>query len=161
MTNVLDLFLIILTPCIISVLISVLLHYLFGIAYETQKDEDANNIVVEKDVINKELKQDLYNDKRRLQMIQKIELITIADVAEFTDVVSKIDEDVTLVGKDEYGKDWCVNGKSLLANLLLTNGVKREPDNSAHNVDWNTIQCICDKDIYTHIKKWVVGSVME
>nr|DAK66115.1 MAG TPA: hypothetical protein [Caudoviricetes sp.] len=56
-------------------------------------------------------------------MVQKIELITTKDVSEFTDVVNGIDEEVTLIGKDENGKDWTISGKSFLANLLLFNSV--------------------------------------
>lgn len=94
-------------------------------------------------------------------MVQKIELVTAGDVSEFTDVVSQINEDVTLVGKDENGNNWTVSGKSLLANLLLVDGVKRAKDNPSHNVDWNTITCVCERDIYSKIRKWAVGSVME
>lgn len=78
-------------------------------------------------------------------MVQKIELITTKDVSEFTDVVNGIDEEVTLVGKDENGKDWTISGKSFLANLLLVNSVNRARNNPAHKVDWNTITCICKK----------------
>jgi hypothetical protein len=94
-------------------------------------------------------------------VVQKIELITTKDVSEFTDVVNGIDEEVTLIGKDENGKDWTISGKSFLANLLLVNSVNRAKNNPAHKVDWNTITCICEKDIYSNIKKWAVGSVME
>lgn len=98
-------------------------------------------------------------------MIQKIELVTIKDVSEFTDVVNGIDEEVILTGKDENGKDLIISGKSFLANLLLVDSVNRARSNPAHkvgwNVDWNTITCICKKDIYSNIKKWAVGSVTE
>ncbi len=94
-------------------------------------------------------------------MVQKIELITTKDVSEFTDVVNEVDEEVTLIGKDENGRDWTISGKSFLANLLLVNSVSRARNNPAHRVDWNTITCICKKDIYSKIKKWAVGSVME
>ena len=37
-------------------------------------------------------------------MRQKIELVTLKDVSDFTEAVSQIDEEVTLIGKDENGK---------------------------------------------------------
>lgn len=89
-------------------------------------------------------------------MRQKIELVTLKDVSDFTEAVSQIDEEVTLIGKDENGKDWSISGKSFLAN-----GVERAKTKAAHNVDWNTITWVCDKDIYSVISKWAVGSVME
>lgn len=94
-------------------------------------------------------------------MRQKIELVTLKDVSDFTEAVSQIDEEVTLIGKDENGKDWSISGKSFLASLVLANGVERAKTKAAHNVDWNTITCVCDKDIYSVISKWAVGSVME
>ena len=97
-------------------------------------------------------------------MRQKIELVTFKDVLNFTEAVSQIDEEVTLIGKDENGKDWSISGKSFLATLVLTNGVERAERakiKAAHNVDWSTITCVCDKDIYSVISKWAVGSVME
>lgn len=97
-------------------------------------------------------------------MRQKIELVTFKDVLNFTEAVSQIDEEVTLIGKDENGKDWSISGKSFLATLVLANGVERTErakTKAAHNVDWNTITCVCDKDIYSVISKWAVGSVME
>lgn len=97
-------------------------------------------------------------------MRQKIGLVTFKDVLNFTEAVSQIDEEVTLIGKDENGKDWSISGKSFLATLVLANGVERAERakiKAAHNVDWNTITCVCDKDIYSVISKWAVGSVME
>lgn len=58
-------------------------------------------------------------------MRQKIELVTLKDVSDFTEAVSQIDEEVTLIGKDENGKDWSISGKSFLASLVLANGVER------------------------------------
>ena len=91
-------------------------------------------------------------------MRQKIELTTVQDVEEFTNVVSDVDEDVTLTGYDENGKAWNISGKSFLASLLIIDGKRKC---SARNVDWNTIYCECDKDIYSLINKWAVGSRME
>jgi hypothetical protein len=91
-------------------------------------------------------------------MRQRIELNTINDVEEFNAVVSGIDEDVILTGFDENGKPWSISGKSFLASLVIIDGRRRC---TAHNVDWNTIECVCEKDIYTLINKWAVGSQME
>lgn len=91
-------------------------------------------------------------------MRQRIELNTINDVEEFNAVVSGIDEDVILTGFDENGKPWSISGKSFLASLVIIDGRRRC---TAHNVDWNTIECVCEKDIYTLISKWAVGSQLE
>lgn len=91
-------------------------------------------------------------------MRQRIELNTVNDVEEFTNAVSNVDEDVTLVGYDENGNPWSISGKSFLASLVIIDGKRKC---SAHNVDWNTIECICDRDIYTLISKWAVGSQLE
>lgn len=91
-------------------------------------------------------------------MRQRIELTTVNDVEEFTNVVSGVDGDVILTGLDENGKPWKISGKSFLASLLLIDGRRKC---SACNVDWNTIYCECDKDIYTLISKWAVGSQLE
>ena len=91
-------------------------------------------------------------------MRQRIELTTVQDVEEFTNVVSNVDEDVTLTGYDENGKPWNISGKSFLASLLIIDGKRKC---SARNVDWNTIECVCDRDIYGLISKWAVGSQME
>ena len=91
-------------------------------------------------------------------MRQRIELNTVNDVEEFTNAVSNVDEDVTLVGYDENGNPWSISGKSFLASLLIIDGKRKC---SAHNVDWNTIECICDRDIYILISKWAVGSQLE
>ena len=91
-------------------------------------------------------------------MRQRIELNTVNDVEEFTNAVSNVDEDVTLVGYDENGNPWSISGKSFLASLLIIDGKRKC---SARNVDWNTIECVCDRDIYTLISKWAVGSQLE
>jgi hypothetical protein len=91
-------------------------------------------------------------------MRQRIELNTVNDVEEFNAIVSNVKEDVTLEGFDENGKPWSISGKSFLASLLIIDGRR---GCTARNVDWNTIECVCDKDIYSLIEKWVVGSQME
>lgn len=91
-------------------------------------------------------------------MRQKIELTTINDIEEFNTAVKDIEEDVMLTGFDENGKPWSISGKSFLASLLIIDGRRKC---TARNVDWNTIECVCEKDIYTLIEKWAVGSQME
>ena len=91
-------------------------------------------------------------------MRQKIELTTIDDVREFTNTVSSIEEDVRLVGFDENGNPWTISGKSILASLIILDESRKY---SARNVDWNTIYCECERDIYTLIKPWATGSQLE
>ena len=91
-------------------------------------------------------------------MKQRIELNTVNDVEEFNTVVSEVDEDVLLTGFDENGRPWSISGKSILASLLIIDGKQKC---TARNVDWNTIKCVCEKDIYTLISKWAVGSQLE
>lgn len=91
-------------------------------------------------------------------MRQRIELNTVQDVEEFTNVVNSVEEDVILEGKDENGKPWNVSGKSFLASLMIIDGRRKC---TARNVDWNTIDCVCAKDIYSLIQKWAVGSQLE
>lgn len=91
-------------------------------------------------------------------MRQRIELNTVDDVKEFNAAVSGVEEDVTLVGFDENGKPWSISGKSFLASLLVVDGRRTC---SARNVDWNTIECVCDRDIYSLISKWAIGSQLE
>lgn len=91
-------------------------------------------------------------------MRQRIELITSADVERFTDIANTIEEDVTLIGKDENGKDWTVSAKSFLASLFIVDGTRKC---SGHNLDWNTLEVECDRDIYFLIKEFVVGGSLE
>ena len=91
-------------------------------------------------------------------MKQKIELTTVEDVKEFNAVVNAIPEKVLLTGYDENGNSWNINGKSLLATLVMVDDKRKC---SARNVDWNTIECVCEKDIYNAIRKWAVGSQLE
>lgn len=91
-------------------------------------------------------------------MRQRIELSTVQDVEEFTNIANSVNEDVMLEGKDENGKPWSVSGKSFLASLMIIDGRRKC---TARNVDWNTIDCVCVKDIYSLIQKWAVGSQLE
>ena len=76
-----------------------------------------------------------------------IELNTGSEVKRFTDAVKTVDCDVRLVGKDENGNDWELSAKSLFCSLILEAKVQNR-EHTAHDVDWNTIWCECDKDIY-------------
>lgn len=49
-----------------------------------------------------------------------IELNSIRDVKEFTQLVQTVDVDVRLVGKDENGNDWSLSAKSLLCSLVMS-----------------------------------------
>ena len=89
-------------------------------------------------------------------MKAKIELSNITAVKKFTDIASTIDCDVRLVGKDENGNDWDISAKSLLCSLVMAQREQVEREHTAHEVDWNTIWCVCEKDIYSAISEFVV-----
>lgn len=85
----------------------------------------------------------------------KIELVSDEDVRRFTELVKTVACDVRLTGKDENGADWNLSAKSLLCSLLLTAKQQREREHTAHDVDWNTIWCECEEDIYSLISDYV------
>lgn len=89
-------------------------------------------------------------------MKAKIELSNITAVKKFTDIVSTVDCDVRLIGKDENGNDWELSAKSLFCSLLLEAKYQKEREHTAHDVDWNTLWCVCEKDIYSAISEFVV-----
>lgn len=89
-------------------------------------------------------------------MKAKIELSNITAVKKFTNIVSTVDCDVRLVGKDENGNDWDISAKSLLCSLVMAQREQSEREHTAHEVDWNTIWCVCEKDIYSAISEFVV-----
>lgn len=86
----------------------------------------------------------------------KIELTNINDVKKFTEIVKSVDCDVRLIGKDENGNDWDLSAKSLLCSLVVTQSQQAHREHTAHEVDWNTTWCICEKDIYLAISEFVV-----
>lgn len=90
------------------------------------------------------------------KMRVRIELVTVQDVQEFTELVGTVDCDVRLVGKDENGNHWELSAKSLYGSLILASHAKKnaEREHTAHEVDWNTIYCECEKDIYSLIRKF-------
>lgn len=89
-------------------------------------------------------------------MKAKIELSNITAVKKFTDIASTVDCDVRLIGKDENGNDWDISAKSLLCSLVMAQREQSEREHTAHEVDWNTIWCVCEKDIYSAISEFVV-----
>lgn len=90
-------------------------------------------------------------------MRQRIELNTKTDIEEFIERAKTVDADVKLEGLDENGNSWQVSVKSQLGRLILESKSNRDETNA----DWNTIECVCDKDIYTLISKWAIGSQLE
>lgn len=86
----------------------------------------------------------------------KVDLPTLTDVEKFTQIVKSVPEDVRLIGKDENGCDWDISAKSLLCSLIMSQREQSQREHTAHEVDWNTIWCICEKDIYTLISEFTV-----
>lgn len=84
-----------------------------------------------------------------------VELTTASDVEEFTKIVKTVPEDVRLIGLDENGQEWNMSAKSLYCSLIMAAKLQKERDHTAHEVDWNTIWCVCEKDVYEMIKKYV------
>ena len=84
-----------------------------------------------------------------------IELTTVTDVENFTLLVKTVKEDVRLIGKDENGQDWNMSAKSLYCSLVMAARLQKEREHNAHEVDWNTLWCVCEKDIYELIKNYV------
>ena len=90
-------------------------------------------------------------------MRAKIELVDLAAVEKFVSIAKSIEADVRLVGKDENGSDWNISAKSLLASLVISQREQINRAHTAHEVDWNTIWCVCDEDIYMRIEEFVVA----
>lgn len=88
-------------------------------------------------------------------MKNAIELNTIHDVEKFTQLVKTVEADVRLVGKDENGNDWNLSAKSLLCSLVLSAKLQKDRDHTAHDVDWNTLYCECEQDIYCLIREFI------
>lgn len=83
-----------------------------------------------------------------------IELTTGSDVERFTKIAQTVDVDVRVTGKDENGNHWELSAKSLFCSLILSAQVQKR-EHTAHDVDWNTIWCECEKDIYHLIRDFV------
>lgn len=84
-----------------------------------------------------------------------IELNTVSEVERFTKIAQAIDVDVRVTGKDENGNYWELSAKSLFCSLILSAKVQKQREHTAHDVDWNTIWCECEKDIYYQIHDFV------
>lgn len=84
-----------------------------------------------------------------------IELNTGSDIAEFIDACSKIQSEVTVMGKDENGNDWSLSAKSFLCALVMSAHLQNKQKQMAHNADWNTIYVECEEKIYSAISKFV------
>lgn len=86
----------------------------------------------------------------------KVELNTIDDVKKFTDSVAQVkDCDVRLIGKDENGANWDISAKSLFCSLMMSQRLQTERPHTAHEVDWNTTWCECEREIYNLIMDFV------
>jgi hypothetical protein len=83
-----------------------------------------------------------------------IELTTGSDIREFTEICSKIPEDVIMRGKDENGKEWSLSAKSLLCSIVMNAKLQKHREHTAHEVDWNTVYVECERDIYHLISKF-------
>ena len=84
-----------------------------------------------------------------------IELNSVREVERFTQLAQTVDVDVRLVGKDENGNDWNLSAKSLFCSLVIAAKFQKNRDHTAHDVDWNTVYCECEKDIYCLIREFV------
>ena len=69
----------------------------------------------------------------------KIELVTTADINEFVRIVSAKQGNVMLID----GNGFCVSGKSLLG--------------AAAAVEWASLYCVSDEDIYSDIQQFCVN----
>ena len=87
-------------------------------------------------------------------MKYKIELTTLDDVKEFTQIIKKAEGEVRLYGKDEHGSAWELSAKSALCVLLLGGHIQHIL-HADQNIDWNTIVCESEANIYPLIKKYV------
>lgn len=88
-------------------------------------------------------------------MRAKVEFGSGKDVEKFTQLVNTVNADVWLRGKDEHGNDWVLSAKSLLCSLVISAKMQHRK-HTAHEVDWNTLWCECDEDIYWLIKDYVL-----
>ncbi len=66
----------------------------------------------------------------------KIELVTMNDILNFVNDVSKITGEVKL----SDGKSFCINGKSLLGAIAT--------------VEWDSLYCVSEHEIYAVISKY-------
>ena len=81
-------------------------------------------------------------------MRQKIELVTLKDVSDFTEAVSQIDEEVTLIGKDENGKD-CLSVVNHFLQVLFLQTVSKEQKPKQHIMLIGILLLVCVTRIFT------------
>lgn len=84
----------------------------------------------------------------------KVEFSSAEEVRKFTEIVKQVNCEVRLIGKDENGDDWSLSAKSFLCSLILEAKYQNNRKNNAHEVDWNTLWCECDEDIYSKIRQF-------
>lgn len=84
-----------------------------------------------------------------------LELDSVHDVQKFTEIAQSVEADVRLLGKDENGNSWELSAKSVFCAVLLGTHIQRRITHPPKNVDWNTIYCECDHDIYHLIRDFV------
>ena len=84
-----------------------------------------------------------------------IQLNTITEIERFTNLIRTVEPDVRLTGKDENGADWSISAKSLLCSVVVSARAQKHREHTAHDVDWDTIYCECEEDIYNLIKDFV------
>ena len=65
-----------------------------------------------------------------------IELNTMKDIEEFTNICSRVSSDVTIRGKDENNCGWSLSAKSLLCSVVMSARLQRQRKHTAHEVDW-------------------------
>jgi hypothetical protein len=73
-------------------------------------------------------------------MKAKVDLVTGEDVNGFVNAVSALGDDVEVLLTDS--NKFCVSAKSLLGAVCT--------------IDWKDVYCVCDKDISTLIRPWIV-----
>jgi len=77
--------------------------------------------------------------KGKTEYKHKIELVTLSDIVEFVNIASSKPFAVKLID----GSGFCVSGKSLLG--------------ASASVEWNSLYCVSDEDIYADIEKFCVN----
>lgn len=87
----------------------------------------------------------------------KVEFPNTEALINFNTAITRIEEKITLVGKDEKGNDWEMDAHSFLDSLFFVNTMQnKQRECTAQEIDYNTIWCCCEKDIYTTIEPYVV-----
>lgn len=84
----------------------------------------------------------------------QLQLITTQDILDFVRIANQIDVPVLLTGITEDGVDWRVSAKSILGTMALFQVAPKFED-TFHSLDYNNIYCLCEKDIYQHIQKYI------